>query len=257
MDRERATIYIYVYPDSHYLPPGLLFRLYDETSFLACVFRSRARGSSTRRCSSLFSITLVYIVHLPFQSPSQSARATSSVDRVLASRLHYRLYCINHPRSPREAGKTMVEDPIQSFSLLSYSLIVGSVYLRRAVLSFELYKHVPLHDRCCLPDATLKTESIRKMNRSARAAPLSISLFLFSVSLSCLFPCGSIFLPCCTYPLNSYFERNLSHAREREREKLHPEHFTPCMIYHVRASREKKLRTRELLIPRRYKDLKK
>lgn len=177
MDRARYDIRICISRFPLFTPGAPISALRRNFLSRMCIQVSRAGVVDPEM---LFSILYHPRVHCTSSVPISLPKWPGpSVDRVLASRLHYRLYCINHPHSPREAGKTMVEDPTQSFSLLSYSLIVGSVYLRRAVLSFELYKHVPLHDRCCLSDATLKTESIRKMNRSARAAPLSISLFLF------------------------------------------------------------------------------
>lgn len=161
---------------------------------------------------SLYSITLVYTSHLPSFPPSLwKYQPTSSVDPVFVSRLHCRLYCINNPRSPsrpREARKIAGEDPSRGF-FLSYSL-VDCVYLHRAALSLGLncitvrsatLADATSHMQHWKPNRYGKWISPGLHIRTRRFSPLSLSLSY-----------SSIFLPLCTYSLNSYFEGNFSRA---------------------------------------------
>ena len=145
-----------------------------------------------RGCSVPFYRPRIHCVFLPF-SPTQSIYQTTSSWTVYLLPV-YTVACIALAQPPRSWGATLPkgdreETRLKSFSSLIQSL-VGSVYLYIVPLAPN-YINMPCYaGRYCQPDATLKTESIRKMNlarvhiRTRRSiAHLRLSRFLSHFSL--------------------------------------------------------------------------
>lgn len=196
------------------LHPFTRLRLrFGGTFFLSLVCIQVSRGSLTHEDAPLYFIALVYITHSflsSFPKYTSLRHPTWTMYPSLVYSVAYIALATPCFLLRQEGGRK--DDGRRSISRVPPLLQHRRLCLPtscRSIARTELYKYAPLYRP--MLSARRNTENRIDTENESRRVHIRTRPAL-SLSLSRFPPYGSIFLPLCIYPLNSYFEGNSSCA---------------------------------------------